>query len=72
LSSMGEFWFMAFATTLNQGLRKWEQLSRDGTRRNVELWEIEPTRYGMHFVILCREKQRGPTPKIKLLRKIRP
>jgi len=69
---MGEFWFMAFAKEFDRALESWEQLSEGGARVNVELWEMEPGRYGNRYVILCREKVRGPTPKIKLLRKIKP
>jgi len=69
---MGEFWFMAFAKEVDEGLETWCNLSKDGAKSEVELWEMEPDRYGNHYVVICRQKQRGRTPKIKLLRKIKP
>jgi len=69
---VGEWWFMAFAKLLDEALDLWYRLSEDGARTNVELWEMEPRRYGNRYVVICREKQRGPTPKIRLLRKIKP
>ena len=68
---MAGFCANAYVKTFGMAIEIYEETSQYGLMKNVELWEIEPDRYGNHYVVITREKSRGCNPKVTFIRKIK-
>lgn len=69
---MADWFFNGFAKELPEALKLYNQISHHGMLLVVELWEMEPDRYGNRYVVITNEKVRGPPAKIKFVRKVKP
>jgi len=69
---MMDFYVMAYSSNLKRALELYKELSDNGAKENVELWEIERDKYGNRYAIIFRQKMRGRPPCVKLLKKLKP
>ena len=69
---MMDFYVMAYSSNLKRALELYKELSDNGAKENVELWEIERDKYGNRYAIIFHQKMRGRPPCVKLLKKLKP
>ena len=67
---MADFFVNAYAQEVTQAIELYNEISDFGKRLNVEIWEIEPNRYGNRYIIITRETYRGRNPKIKFIKRL--
>jgi len=67
---VADWFFNGFASELSEAIELYREIKRMDPEAPVELWQMEPNKYGCRYVVITRLKHPGPTPKIKLIRKI--
>jgi len=69
---MGDFGINLWAKTEANVLTEYYRMKGLWPEKRLEIWQIEPDRYGNHFVILQRQKQARRKPKAILKQRINP
>ena len=68
---MADFWISAYKKTKEKALKLYDEFKEKYPNRAWEVWKIREDKYGNRFILICREKIRGRTPKIKFKRRIK-
>jgi len=69
---LADFWYNGFGATLDEAMDLYQRIKELHPSAPLEVWEIEPNKYGNRYVVITRQKQRGPNPKLRFVRKIKP
>jgi len=68
---MADFWVSAYKKTEEGALKLYDELKEKYPNRPWEVWEIQEDKYGNRFVLICRERFRGRSPKLTFKKRIR-
>lgn len=69
---MGDFGINLWAKTEADVLTEYYKMKELWPEKRFEIWQIEPDRYGNHFVILQRQKTAARKPAAILKQRINP
>ena len=68
---MADFYAAAYGKSEDSILEIYEYLKQQWPREPYEVWMMEPDSYGNRYVIICRRKCSGRSPRLNLLRRLK-
>ena len=68
---MGDFYTAAYGKSKDSILEIYEYLKRLHPKEPYEVWLMDPDSYGNCYVVICRRKRRGRSPRLILLKRMK-